>query len=294
MRDHLQDGSSFDIEIHEPEQDSTEVTGVAVTLKDDVLESIWQHAVGGHRREVAGALVGRVAPGRVFVDAHIEARDGPANATSVTITHSDWDSFHRELHNYPGCGIVGWYHSHPGHGIFLSRSDTFIHEAFFTGREQIALVVDHIQNKYDVFCWEHGDLVIAPDVQVIGPNAAEWSDGSRRQKSTARKTPSFAQLLQAKERQIHRADEVEVLSLQIDVQLNPYYLHPSREDERDALLVSWLQHNSLSKLYKPIEVRLFGDDRANPKVLLRYRKGELIQIQPYPMSKRGTNIDERV
>jgi len=28
--------------------------------------------------------------------------------------------------------IVGWYHSHPGFGIFLSEYDLFIHRNFFT------------------------------------------------------------------------------------------------------------------------------------------------------------------
>ena len=40
--------------------------------------------------------------------------------------------------------IVGWYHSHPNFGIFLSDRDCFIQDHFFNGPGQIAYVVDPV------------------------------------------------------------------------------------------------------------------------------------------------------
>ncbi len=43
---------------------------------------------------------------------------------------------------FPDLRIVGWYHTHPGHGIFLSEMDIFLHESFFGLPWQTAFVYD--------------------------------------------------------------------------------------------------------------------------------------------------------
>jgi hypothetical protein len=53
---------------------------------------------------------------------------------------------------------VGWYHSHPSFGIFLSEHDLFIHRNFFSGPAQIAVVVDPINCTEGVFAWRHGEI----------------------------------------------------------------------------------------------------------------------------------------
>ncbi len=40
---------------------------------------------------------------------------------------------------------MGWYHTHPDFGIFLSDRDRFIHEHFFSGPGQVAHVIDPIR-----------------------------------------------------------------------------------------------------------------------------------------------------
>ena len=52
--------------------------------------------------------------------------------------------------------IVGWYHSHPDFGIFLSDRDCFIHEHFFSGAGQVAYVVDPVRDLEGVFSWQKG------------------------------------------------------------------------------------------------------------------------------------------
>ena len=53
--------------------------------------------------------------------------------THVTFTQDTWEHIYQiKDRDYPDARIVGWYHSHPGFGVFLSDHDTFIHKNFFS------------------------------------------------------------------------------------------------------------------------------------------------------------------
>jgi hypothetical protein len=52
--------------------------------------------------------------------------------------------------------LVGWYHSHPGHGIFLSAYDEFIQSQFFREEGQIAIVIDPQTGEEGVFVTRNG------------------------------------------------------------------------------------------------------------------------------------------
>jgi len=47
--------------------------------------------------------------------------------------------------------IVGWWHSHPGFGPFLSSTDIHTQEFFFPESYQVALVVDPIKKELEFF-----------------------------------------------------------------------------------------------------------------------------------------------
>ncbi len=47
--------------------------------------------------------------------------------------------------------IVGWWHSHPGIGCFLSMTDLDTQEFFFPETYQVALVVDPIRDEFKFF-----------------------------------------------------------------------------------------------------------------------------------------------
>jgi proteasome lid subunit RPN8/RPN11 len=47
--------------------------------------------------------------------------------------------------------IVGWYHSHPGYGVFLSDIDVKSQITFFNQPHHVALVVDPVRNKFGFF-----------------------------------------------------------------------------------------------------------------------------------------------
>ncbi len=62
--------------------------------------------------------------------------------------------------------IVGWYHSHPDFGIFLSERDCFIHEHFFSAPGQVAYVVDPVRGLEGMFAWHEGKPAPLPHFWV--------------------------------------------------------------------------------------------------------------------------------
>jgi len=62
-------------------------------------------------------------------------------------------SMARDLGNiqekFPDLMLVGWFHTHPGHGLFLSRPDLRIHDSFFKESYQFAMEIDSMSPRLD-------------------------------------------------------------------------------------------------------------------------------------------------
>lgn len=125
-------------------------------------ERIREHVTGELEREVGGFLAGHLVDGRAHVQVAIPALRAESNRTNVTFTHDVWDDTLELLaKEHPDLQIVGWYHSHPGFGIFLSEYDQFIHRNFFSAEGMAALVVDPHTGAEGWFISEGGDVVRA-------------------------------------------------------------------------------------------------------------------------------------
>jgi proteasome lid subunit RPN8/RPN11 len=122
---------------------------------------VYPHVFQNTDREVGGVLVGRVAPGSgpPVIAGAIPALAADERRATLTFTQDAWEHVHNVLdRQFPNQQIVGWYHSHPGFGIFLSEHDLFIHRNFFSGPAQIALVVDPVAGTEGVFFWKGGEI----------------------------------------------------------------------------------------------------------------------------------------
>ena len=65
---------------------------------------------------------------------------GPAH---LTFTGDSQIAMHNHLeNNLPGKVLLGWYHTHPKMGVFLSQWDVWLHQNFFPETWQVALVVE--------------------------------------------------------------------------------------------------------------------------------------------------------
>jgi len=57
--------------------------------------------------------------------------------------------------------IVGWYHSHPGHGLFLSQTDLETHMQFYQfSPYAVSFVADPKSEEFGVWIYENGIGVV--------------------------------------------------------------------------------------------------------------------------------------
>lgn len=80
----------------------------------------------------------------------------PATSMAITFSPDAWryaneemDRLRAALHD-PQLSIVGWVHSHPGYGAFLSADDHFVNK-FFQAQGQVAIVYDPNKEELGVF-----------------------------------------------------------------------------------------------------------------------------------------------
>ena len=98
--------------------------------------------------EVGGALVGQwyqdqTGEQYIIVKHVLPARYTKQGAVYLTFTQDTIIDFHAQIDKrFAGEKIVGWFHTHPRMGVFLSHYDTFLHHNFFPEPWQVALVVE--------------------------------------------------------------------------------------------------------------------------------------------------------
>lgn len=166
-----------------PDGNYSAQSAVAIWLDETPLRLMQGHARSSLRREVAGVMVGprpeKQPDGRyvVHVTDMIIAKHTKMSGASVTYTPESWRYLNDKLAEmYPDGDhvMVGWYHTHPGFGIFLSNMDLFIHMNYFTQKWHIAYVLDPVGFRSGFFSWDKAQK------QVIsyGFPWPEWINGS--------------------------------------------------------------------------------------------------------------------
>jgi len=128
-------------------------------------DAIERHALCDTSVELGGILLGkecldeRTGLPFVLVTKSLEAKHYENTQASFTYTHDSWEEITRERERlHPDLDIVGWYHTHPDFGIFLSSHDQFIHRHFFAQPLQVAYVVDPVRQTRGFFQWRDGAL----------------------------------------------------------------------------------------------------------------------------------------
>jgi Predicted metal-dependent protease of the PAD1/JAB1 superfamily len=123
---------------------------------DYVLKGIMDECKKSLPNETIGFLVGIFCKWRneyyTLVDGYMPVEgssseyhvvmDVESIASSLKMLEEEYDDKH---------SIVGWYHSHPGYGVFLSAIDIKSHMTFFNHPLHVALVVDPIKKRYGFF-----------------------------------------------------------------------------------------------------------------------------------------------
>lgn len=136
---------------------------VKVYIKQDVYKELEKYASADTSKEVGTIIIGEYSEEldktHVIISDYIEAKYTEASASTLTFTHETWNYVYKEHDKkYPNKKIVGWQHTHPNYGIFLSNYDMFIQENFFNLPFQVAYVIDPIQNIRGFFQWKNGKV----------------------------------------------------------------------------------------------------------------------------------------
>lgn len=120
-----------------------------VFVTQTAFKAINNHANSDLDNEVGGWLAGRwcrdidTKTEYVVVEALLPAQQVRSGSTFLTFTHDSQVAMLAALEErYAKKGIVGWYHTHPRMGLFLSGYDIWLHDHFFPHPWQVALVVE--------------------------------------------------------------------------------------------------------------------------------------------------------
>lgn len=129
-------------------------TQPVVVMEAEVARKIRQHARTSMKAEVCGVLIGSTQHERMTVEACIQGNNAAQGGAHVTFTQDTWEHIYKiKDKEYPDHKIVGWYHSHPGFGVFLSEHDLFIQQNFFSNPQQVAWVYDPHTDEEGCFGW---------------------------------------------------------------------------------------------------------------------------------------------
>lgn len=125
----------------------------------DVFRDMEEHAASDKTVELGGVLLGgqfHDEDGQPFViiTDSLRAEHFEATKGSFKFTHETWSQINRQRNEYsPDLQMVGWYHTHPDWGVFLSGMDMFICDHFFNRPLDVAYVIDPCRGDRAMFQW---------------------------------------------------------------------------------------------------------------------------------------------
>lgn len=134
---------------------------------------IHRQSVSSLPNETGGFLVGRVACDQrgcwhVEIEQAVPVEPVSQDPVHFTFTWKDVDRV-RSYREERGKALLGWYHTHPDLGIFLSETDLErTHRVLFSEPFQIALVYDPVRGRAGYFFWE--------GPQQIDAARADWRE----------------------------------------------------------------------------------------------------------------------
>jgi proteasome lid subunit RPN8/RPN11 len=145
-------------------------------------EELRRHARHFEQIEQGGLLLGRTTAEQVASNENeteiVWVRQSVASpvagdAVSWRLDADQWGELMASaLQRHPGLEIVGWYHSHPGMGIFLSEQDLFVAGHFFPAPYQLSLVIDPIRSLAGAFRMVAGKATPVAGFQLLASDDA--------------------------------------------------------------------------------------------------------------------------
>jgi len=145
-----------------------------VSISKGTLEKVVEHAKSTPNQQVVGVLIGKMSDQTIVVEdavsGEIEVEVGKATLRGESIAKIADDIINKKIAG----NVVGWYHSHPGYGIFMSDIDISTQTRLQQFSSYIvALVVDPSTGDTGFFTLDPGTGNVLPlgdnFISVYGP-----------------------------------------------------------------------------------------------------------------------------
>ena len=135
--------------------ESSGVGALRIYVEDYVFTFVHQFSQASASSERLGILVGKYIESEnqpaLFISGAIESKHTVQSPRGIEFSQSSND-YHTEMLDkyFPGLSIVGWIHSQPGYGTYLSNKNYSYHRESFTEAYQVFFVTDPAQ-RMDAF-----------------------------------------------------------------------------------------------------------------------------------------------
>lgn len=167
-----------------------------IYILQSVYKEIHKFTQNKTTNESGGMLVGTVleefGKTNIIISGFVEAKYCEATPTTLKFTHETWEYVHKEIEKkHPEKKIVGWIHTHPDFGIFLSEYDKFIHQNFFNEDYQVAYVVDPIQKIEGFYFWINEKIEKCKGFYIYDKTGAKITVGADKEEAAVAKESSI-------------------------------------------------------------------------------------------------------
>lgn len=151
-----------------------------IFIAKEIMEEILNYSQKDITCELGGVLIGDYCQDNkvkfIKISDFIEAKNTQSDNTHIKFNHDTWNAIERErkLRKISEKKqMVGWFHTHPGWGMFLSEDDLFIHQNFFNLPWQVAMVVDPLKKEQGFFVWENDKIIKCRDFYLYATKDRE-------------------------------------------------------------------------------------------------------------------------
>ena len=165
-----------------------------IYISQAVYKEIHKFTKNKTTNESGGMLVGTIieefGKTNIVISGFVEAKFCEATPTTLKFTHETWEFVHKEIEKkHKGKKIVGWIHTHPDFGIFLSEYDKFIHQNFFSEAYQVAYVVDPIQDIEGFYFWINGNIEKCKGFYIYDKTGTQITVDTGKDETSEEKAP---------------------------------------------------------------------------------------------------------
>jgi proteasome lid subunit RPN8/RPN11 len=154
----------------EPEAEEEEPAGILYTdssfdlyIHEEAFKKMLSNALefAGRNLETMGFLVGdrfSFSGEEYTVVRDVVSGELDATPSSVRFERQGFKTLFEQLDAMGEYVLLGWYHSHPGYGCFMSSVDMQTQSEMFRERYHVAIVVDPVNRDFRVFRVDEGRL----------------------------------------------------------------------------------------------------------------------------------------